>query len=146
MASIHKDGGDATWRAAFTCIVGTARVRVKKTTGTADRKLAGRIADFLEDVAAGVLRPEEIHSFIAKISESRAKRAARRGADEALKLVTGRGLGGDSLRTYAEGWLARKVKTCPDSAHPSPAAGRVRPGGDAGGELRRVRGHQAGRP
>ncbi len=107
MASIHKDGGDATWRAAFSCIVGTARVRVKKTTGTADRKLAGRIADFLEDVAAGVLRPEEIHSFIAKISESRAKRAARRGADEALKLVTGRGLGGDSLRTYAEGWLAR---------------------------------------
>jgi hypothetical protein len=107
MASIHKDLGDATWRAAFSCIVGTARVRVKRTTGTADRKLAGRIADFLEDVAGGLLRPEEIHSFIAKISETRAKRAARRGADEVLKLVTGRGLGGDSLRTYSEGWLAR---------------------------------------
>ena len=107
MASIHKDRGDATWRAAFTCIVGTARVRVKKTTGTADRKLAGRTADFMEDVAAGLSRPEEIHNFIARISEARAKRAARRGADEVLKLVTGRWLGGDSLRSYSEGWLAR---------------------------------------
>jgi hypothetical protein len=87
MASIHKDVGDATWRAAFTCIVGTARVRVKKTTGTVDRKLALRIADFLEDVAAGFLRPEEVHGFLAKVSEARAKRAARRGADEVLKLV-----------------------------------------------------------
>jgi len=107
MASIHKDGADATWRAAVTCIVGSARTQVKKTTGTTDRKLARRIADFLEELAGGLITAEEAHKFIAKIQEARAKRAARRAGDDLLRMTTGHGLGGESLRTFAEGWLAR---------------------------------------
>jgi site-specific recombinase XerD len=43
--------------------------------------------------------------FLPRSPEARAKRAVRRGADEVLKLVTGRALEGDSLQSYAEGWL-----------------------------------------
>ena len=53
MASIWKDPRSPYWIACFTVYIGAHAKQLKRTTSTADRKLAQRIADELDEAGSG---------------------------------------------------------------------------------------------
>jgi len=55
--------------ACITTIVGSARQQIKRTTGTADKKLARRIADELEEAGQGRRSSEQIKTFLGTIPD-----------------------------------------------------------------------------
>lgn len=111
MASIHKDGRDVCWRAAFTLIAGRSRRQKKRTTGTSNRGLAGRIANFYEDAAQGRVSAEEARKFFDKIADLKTRRLVMIATDEVLEEATGCGLGGSTLRGFMTSWLERTRST-----------------------------------
>lgn len=111
MASIWKDPRSPYWLACFTAYVGLKATQLKRTTATTNKKLARRIADELEEAAAGKRTPERIKEFLEKDedlkTDLKAKRAAHHAFDFTLRQTTGSGLGSKTTRGFIEGWLER---------------------------------------
>jgi integrase len=114
MASITKDSQDRSpfYTACFTAYVGQARLQLKKSTATSDRKLAQRIADELEEAAQGRRTSDEVKGFLDGIkTDLRAQRAARKAFDDVLRKTTGTGLETRTTRGYIDEWLERNQGT-----------------------------------
>lgn len=107
MASIWKDPRSPYWLACFTAYVGASAKQLKRTTATADKKLARRIADELDEAGRGARSPEQIKSFLEGIQDLRAKRAARHAFDFAFRETTGRSMESKTVRGFVESWLER---------------------------------------
>lgn len=60
MASIWKGPRSQNWLSCFTAYVGASAKQFKRTTATADKKLARRTTDELEETACGAGSPDEI--------------------------------------------------------------------------------------
>jgi integrase len=105
MASIWKDTRSPYFVACFTAIVGQRRAQWKRSTFTADRKLARRIADELEEAAQGRRDSEVITSLLDTVADLRARRRLHRVFHEVLRKTTGHGMGGKSVRAFADAWL-----------------------------------------
>src|SRR5215468_9961545 len=105
MSSIWKDSRSPYFVACFTAIVGQRRAQWKRSTFTTDRKLARRIADELEEAAQGRRDSEVITALLETIADLRARRGLHRVFNVVLRKTTGRGLGGESVRAFAEAWL-----------------------------------------
>jgi integrase len=93
--------------ACFTANVGVSIRQLKLTTSTTDRKTARKIADELEDAARGARSPEQIRIFLNGIRDLKARGAAQRAFDRALRHTTGRGLGNQTTRAFIKAWLER---------------------------------------
>lgn len=113
MASLWKHPKSPFWNACFTAHVGASARQLKLTTGTADRKLARRIADELDDVGRGVRTSDQIKAFLEGITDLRAKRAARHACDSVMRRTTGRSLESKSARGFVESWLKRTKTVTP---------------------------------
>lgn len=125
MASLWKDERTPYWVACFDGFVGIRRVRWKKTTGVrhrkpagetkwdarSARKLAGRIAEALEDAAQGRMDVARATGFMNDIEDRRAKQAFQSAVDEILRRVTGTGLGDTTPRTFLANWIERNRST-----------------------------------
>jgi integrase len=107
MASLWKHPNSPSYMACFTAYLGASRRQWKLTTATADRKLARRIADELEDAASGQRSKEQIDGFLQTITDRRARRAAHQAFDAVMRKTTGKGLGAQTVRGYVESWLGR---------------------------------------
>ena len=107
MASIWKDPRSPNWLACYTAFVGASAKQMKRTTATADKKLARRIADELEEAGAGRRSPDQIKAFLEGIQDLKAKRAARLAFDFTLRETTGRSLESKTVRGFVESWLER---------------------------------------
>lgn len=107
MASIWKDPRSPNWLACFTAYVGASAKQLKRTTATADKKLARRIADELDEAGRGARSPEQIKSFLEGLQDLKAKRAARHAFDFAVRKTTGRSLESKTVRGCVESWLER---------------------------------------
>ncbi len=105
MSSIWKHPNSPFWMACFTANVGLSARQLKLTTGTADKKLARRIADELEEAARGLRTTERVKAFLKEIEDMKVRRAAHRAFDLALRHTTGTGLGSKTARGFIEGWL-----------------------------------------
>ena len=105
MASLWRDLRSPYFVACFTGVAGQRRVQWKRSTGTADRKLARRIADELEESAQGRRKGEDIVALLEKVTDLRARRKLHQVFDEVLRSTTGRGLGGKSVRAVIANWL-----------------------------------------
>ncbi len=117
MSSTLKDskGRSPYWLACFTAYVGSKRKQLKKSTATADRKLARRIADELEEAARGARKSEDIEAFLSGVTDLRAQRAARTAFDDVLRKTTGAGLGSKTARGFITEWLERNQDEFSDS-------------------------------
>jgi len=93
--------------ACFTAHVGLRKRQLKLTTGTADRKLARRIADELEIAAHGLRTTEKVKAFLAEIEDLKVRRVAHRAFDAALRHTTGCGLGSKTASGFIKEWLER---------------------------------------
>jgi integrase len=107
MSSIWNDPRSPYWLACFTAYVGASAKQLKRTTGTADKKLARRIADELDDIGRGARSPDQIKSFLAGIQDLRAKRAARHAFDFAYRETTGRSIESKTTRGFVDSWVER---------------------------------------
>ncbi|MGC3958429.1 MAG: tyrosine-type recombinase/integrase [Verrucomicrobiota bacterium] len=119
MASIWKDDRSPFFTACFTGYVGASARQFKRTTGTANRRLAQRIADKLDDVGRGACSPEGVKEFLSgsdfktkdregnEQEDLRAKRKARQALDYALRQTTGRSLESKTVKGFVESWLER---------------------------------------
>ena len=107
MASIWKDPRSPYWLACFTAYVGASAKQLKRTTATADKKLAHRIADELEEAGSGRRSPDQIKAFLEGIQDLKAKRAARHAFDFTLRKTTGRCLESKTVRGFIEAWQER---------------------------------------
>lgn len=107
MGSIWKHPNSSNFNACFTAVVGASARQYKLTTGTADKKLARRIADELDQVGRGVRTSDQIKSFLEGIADLKAKRAARKACDAILRRTTGRSLESKTARGFVESWLER---------------------------------------
>jgi integrase len=107
MSSIWKDPRSPNWVACFTAIVGASVKQLKRTTATADRKLARRISDELDEAGRGARSPDQIKSFLDGLQDLKAKRAARHAFDFTLRETTGRSLESKTTRGFIESWLER---------------------------------------
>ena len=107
MASIWKDTRSPHFVACFTAITGMRRVQWKRSTHTAERKLARRIADEIEDAAQGKSDALRVRTLLDGISDLAAKRGLHHVFDEVMRKTTGNGLGGKSVRTFIDSFLAR---------------------------------------
>src|SRR5262249_26228332 len=105
MASIWKDSRSPFFVACFTAIVGQRRAQWKRSTFSNDRKLARRIADELEEAAQGKRDSEVITSLLESVADLRTRRGLHRVFHEVLRKTTGRGMGGKSVRAFADAWL-----------------------------------------
>ncbi len=105
MASLWKHPASPFWVACFTVHATSGAERWKRSLKTEDRKLARKIADFLEDVGRGAIEEEDISSFSAKIPDARARAAAAGILADAFRAVTGRGMGAGTLRAFVDSWL-----------------------------------------
>jgi integrase len=107
MASIWKDPRSPYWLACFTAYVGARAKQLKRTTATADKKLARRIAEELDEVGRGARSPEQIKFFLEGLQDLRAKRAARLAFDFAYRETTGRSMESKTARGFVESWVER---------------------------------------
>jgi integrase len=107
MASIWKDPRSPYWLACFTAYVGARARQLKRTTATADKKLARRIADELDEAGCGARSADQIKSFLEGIQDLKAKRAARHAFDFAIRETTGRSLESKTTRGFVQSWLER---------------------------------------
>jgi integrase len=107
MSSIWKDPRSPNWVACFTAIVGASVKQLKRTTATADKKLARRIADELDEAGRGARSPDQIKAFLEGLQDLKAKRAARHAFDFTLRETTGRSLESKTTRGFIESWLER---------------------------------------
>src|SRR5215831_14200743 len=105
MSSIWRDARSPYFVACFTGIVGQRRAQWKRSTFTADRKLARRIADELEEAAQGRRDSEVITSLLETVADLRARRRLHRVFHEVLRKTTGHGMGGKRVRAFADAWL-----------------------------------------
>src|SRR5215831_16071024 len=105
MASIWKDARSPYFVACFTAIVGQRRAQWKRSTFTRDRKLARRVADELEEAAQGRRDSELVVSLLEKIPDLRTRRSLHRVFHEVLRNTTGHGMGGKTVRAFADAWL-----------------------------------------
>lgn len=105
MASIWKHPNSPFWAACFNVHASAWVLRWKRSLKTTDRKLAVRIADALEDAGRGAMEESTIVSFIEKIHDLRARRAAQVAFADVFKVVAGREMGAGSLRAFARSWL-----------------------------------------
>lgn len=107
MASIWKDPRSPYYLACFTAYVGASARQLKRTTATADKKLARRIADELDEAGRGARSPEQIKLFLEGIQDLKAKRAARHAFDFAFRATTGRSMESKTTRGFVASWLER---------------------------------------
>lgn len=107
MASITKDSKDRSpfFTACVTLFQGQQRRQLKKSTGTAERRLAQRIADALEDAAQGRINHDSIKTFLQSVTDLRARRVAHAAFDDLLRKATNRGLTANTVREYINTWL-----------------------------------------
>lgn len=105
MASLWKHPASPFWAACFTVHASSGAQRWKRSLKTADRKLARRIAEFLEEVGRGAVAEEEISSFSEKVSDAKARGAAAGILADAFRAVTGRDMGAGTLRAFVDSWL-----------------------------------------
>ncbi len=105
MASLWKHPASPFWAACFTVYATSGSERWKRSLKTKDRKLARKIADFLEDVGRSTIAEEEISSFSAKIPDAKARAAAVGILADVFRAVTGRGMGAGTLRAFVDSWL-----------------------------------------
>jgi integrase len=107
MASIWKDQRSPNWVVCFTGYVGLSRKQFKFSTATTDKKLARRVADELEEAARGARSADRIKQFLSEVDDLKARRAAHRLFDLALRQTTGSGLGSKTTRGFITNWLER---------------------------------------
>lgn len=107
MASIWRHPDSPFWTACFTANVGLSARQLKLTTGTADKKLARRIADELEAAARGLRTTEKIQAFLSEIDDLKVRRTVHRAFDLALRHATGSGLGSKTARGFITAWQER---------------------------------------
>jgi integrase len=105
VASIWKHPNSPFWAACFTVYSSNEISRWKRSVKTSDRKLALRIADALEEVGRGAMDEHAITSFVEKIRDLRARRAAQAAFGDVFQTVVGREIGAGSLRAFAQSWL-----------------------------------------
>lgn len=107
MASITKDSKERSpyFAACVTVFFGAQRRQLKKSVATADRRLAQRIADALEDAAQGRLNHDGARTFLESIPDLRARRASHCAFDDLLRKATNRGLTTNTVRGYITTWL-----------------------------------------
>ncbi|MBI3869297.1 MAG: tyrosine-type recombinase/integrase [Verrucomicrobia bacterium] len=117
MASIWKHPNSPFYAACFGVVVGQSLRQLKLTTGTADRKLARRVADELEEAAGGRRSTDQIKSFIASIQDLRTRRLVHHAFDSALRKSTGSGLENKTTGAYLQGWLARSKGEVAPATH-----------------------------
>jgi len=107
MASIWKDPRSPYYLACATLFAGSRRVQVKKSTGTRDRKLAQRIAFEIEDIGQGLKDPASFDSFIGRIRDLRARRAARAALAHVLERIGASHGRPQTVQDYLGAWLER---------------------------------------
>ncbi len=107
MASIWKHPSSPYWNACFTAYVGASAKQLKRTTATADKKLARRIADELDEAGRGARSADQIKSFLEGLQDLKAKRAARHAFDFAMRETTGRSLESKTTRGFVKSWVER---------------------------------------
>jgi integrase len=107
MASLWKDDRSPYFTACVALYEGRAHRQLKKSTGTADRKLARRIADELEETGHGRRTAEEVSSFLGSIKDLRCAIASRKAFNDVLLKATGHGLTTKTVRGYGAEWLER---------------------------------------
>ncbi len=107
MASLWKDTRTPHFVACFTAVTGMRRVQWKRSTHTSERKQARKVADEIEEAAQGRADANRVRSFLDGVADLAARRGLHRVFDEVLRLATGTGLGGKSVRSFLDGWLAR---------------------------------------
>jgi integrase len=107
MASIWKDTRTTHFVACFTAITGMRRVQWKRSTHTADRKQARRIADEIEDAAHGRADASRVRDFLNSIADLSTRRGLHHVFDKVMRKTTGTGLGGKGTRAFLDAWLAR---------------------------------------
>ena len=107
MASIWKHPNSSYWSACFTVYVGASAKQLKLSTATADKKLARRIAEELDEVGRGERKPDQIKSFLDGIQDLKTKRAARRAFDVIMRQTTGHSLESKTTRGFVTAWLER---------------------------------------
>ncbi len=106
MASLWKHPNSPYWSACFTAVVGQRLIQMKRSTGTADRKLASKIADEIEDAARGQLTPEKVQAFLEeKVEDLGVRRFARAAFDQVMRKTVGRGLVSKTTRGFVQNWL-----------------------------------------
>lgn len=105
MASIWKHPNSPFWAACFNVHASAEILRWKRSVKTTDRKLATQIANALEEAGRGAMDERAIVSFIEKIQDLRARRAAQAAFEDVFKVVAGREMGAGSLRAFADVWL-----------------------------------------
>jgi integrase len=105
------------WSACITVQTPRGAQRWKRSLRTEDRKLAVRAADALESAGCGSIREEQILAFCREISEPRAQRAISAIFGDVFRAVTGRVIGGGTLRAFAQAWLAGIAAEVKDSTH-----------------------------
>ena len=106
MASIWKDPRSPYWVACFTAIAGQQRAQWKRSTFTKDRKLATRVADELEEAAQGRRESGAIRALLNGIADLKARRGLYRVFHAVLQKTTGCGLGGKSVKSFVNSWVA----------------------------------------
>lgn len=107
MSSIWKHPNSPYWSACFTAFVGASVKQFKLSTATADKKLARRIADELDEIGRGARTPEQAKVFLEAIQDLKAKRAARHAFDLAFRKTTGRGMESKTVSGFVKSWLER---------------------------------------
>lgn len=107
MASLWQQARSPFKTACITCVVGQSRKRIKKSTATADRKLAQRIADELEEAGHGRRSSEQIKAFLDTILDLSTRRVVHRSFDDVLRLTTGTGLAAKTTRGFLASWVER---------------------------------------
>jgi integrase len=107
MASLWKDSRTPHFVACFTAITGMRRAQWKRSTHTAERKQARRIADEFEDAAQGRADANRVRDFLDGIADLATRRGLHHVFDEVMRKTAGTGLGGKGVRAFLDGWLAR---------------------------------------
>jgi len=107
MSSLWKHPNSPFWSACVTIVVGNRRKQTKRSCGTKDRRLAARIADSLEEAGMGRLEPKDAEEFLQKkVSDLPARRTAWKAFDSIFRETTGQGMKSETVRCFADQWLA----------------------------------------
>ena len=77
MSSVYNDDRSPHYTCCFTAIINGRRIQSKKTSGTANPKLARRLADELEETGFGRRNRDEILAFLGKLTDLDHRAAAR---------------------------------------------------------------------
>jgi integrase len=94
------------WSACFSVYSGSDYQRWNRSLRTRDQKLAGRIADALEQAGRGILSERDIVAFIESIVDGRTRRTVDQIFRDVFRSVSGRQFGAGSLRVFAESWVS----------------------------------------